>query len=536
MPADPKFGRLARQIKKVIKIVHHLQNVTEDSDKPQPRMISRMVEILANMVKPAAPNSKTMDLIVGNAKNWGHTSLIILQDHYEAALEEALQDLTPDPGLNWREAFEVATRWARRNLPRLPRDVVEHAEALVTAVMVSDKQGPQKNKDPNPQEGGQGRESILGLTRRRGMREDSSQVRFEEVTMSQQQTNQQREEQQVRRPNTRDGSSQVEPPDGLLVPHPPRQAPPEREEQTRIVGHQQVQTEETPFTTRQKQVRGNPPEIEVLEEGVSVESLAPAPQQPPKERRVPRQNQSQMLVGERGQLQGDQVSSLVPPRTITVEAQVLRDPFQEDSLLEGDLVDLGETAEDAGNSLTSAPQLPPFGPTRHIRTDRKMVDWTLSVSKKWLIVGDSNLSRLPHHDCVHLQIDSYPGANFRHLGQVLDKAVVQLLVEKVVICGGISSRGQKVKETTVKQLQNALRTAKKRFPYAEIWIPLVNYSTNLPVQEQRNLIKLNAHIYKNMPYIPQLPDASFHTDQDNIHWTRETGKAMLEHWTRFLNL
>lgn len=110
-----------------------------------------------------------------------------------------------------------------------------------------------------------------------------------------------------------------------------------------------------------------------------------------------------------------------------------------------------------------------------------------------------------------------------------------LLVEKLVMSFGINSRGSKSKETTVKNVQAALRAARNRFPYAEVWIPLVNFPPNLPREEKENLQVLNDHIKRNMPYIPLLPGRYFSTGTDNIHWTTETGKAMFDHWMMFLN-
>lgn len=52
----------------------------------------------------------------------------------------------------------------------------------------------------------------------------------------------------------------------------------------------------------------------------------------------------------------------------------------------------------------------------------------------------------------------------------------------------------------MKNVQAALRTAKRRFPYAEVWVPLVNFSPELPEDERENL--LNSHIERNMPFIP----------------------------------
>ena len=50
-------------------------------------MISSMVETLTTMIKPAAPTSNTVDLIMGNAKNWGYNTLLILERHYIEGLE-----------------------------------------------------------------------------------------------------------------------------------------------------------------------------------------------------------------------------------------------------------------------------------------------------------------------------------------------------------------------------------------------------------------------------------------------------------------
>lgn len=185
---------------------------------------------------------------------------------------------------------------------------------------------------------------------------------------------------------------------------------------------------------------------------------------------------------------------------------------------------------------TSTSRAPLTKVHRHIRTDRKMVDWGLSVNKKWLIMGDSNLCRFPVFSIADLQVESYPGATFRHAQEVLSKATVHTTVEKVVLSFGINSRAQKAKETTVKQLQGAVRTAKRTFPYSEIWIPLINFSPSLPVAERHNLLKINAHIKRNMPFLPQLDEELFETESDHIHWTKQTGKEILDYWASALNL
>ena len=131
--AGPQLGLLIRRVYKVIRSVHHLQNVAPQADKPPPRMIARMVENLADMIRPAAPSQPTMDLIRGNARNWGNTTCNILRDHYQACLEDFLGDIERGPTTDWKDAFLVATRWAKRNLPRITREILEDAEAAITA-------------------------------------------------------------------------------------------------------------------------------------------------------------------------------------------------------------------------------------------------------------------------------------------------------------------------------------------------------------------------------------------------------------------
>lgn len=167
--------------------------------------------------------------------------------------------------------------------------------------------------------------------------------------------------------------------------------------------------------------------------------------------------------------------------------------------------------------------------TRHMSTNRKMMDWRLTVRKKWLFIGDSNLARMPQFSYKDLQVDSYPGATFRHIESVLRKTAESTEV-RVVLSLGINSRAQNAKDTTVKQTQAALRTGKIRFPAAQIWVPIVNFSVLLPLKKQNQLNTLNSHIQANMQFIPALTRGDFHTEGDNIHWTKRTAEHMLQHW------
>ena len=178
-----------------------------------------------------------------------------------------------------------------------------------------------------------------------------------------------------------------------------------------------------------------------------------------------------------------------------------------------------------------------FRVKRHRATLNKMVDWHLEVNEKWLILGDSNLSRCPASTHQHFQMESYPGANFRHAESFIRRARVRpgLVVERVVLSFGINNRGNKPRETTIKNLQATTRAVKNKFPYAQFWIVLINFSPELDQVEQQNLVTLNGYIHKNMPFVPLLPDRLFRTESDHVHWTAETARYMMEHWVEHLN-
>lgn len=174
-------------------------------------------------------------------------------------------------------------------------------------------------------------------------------------------------------------------------------------------------------------------------------------------------------------------------------------------------------------------------PTRHICTMRKMADWWLTVSRRWLIIGDSNLSRIPSFKNSNLQIDSFPGATFRHGEQIISKATVSTPVNRLILSFGINHRSQATLITPIKELQGILRAARSKFPSADIWVPEINFSPNLPLQEKQQLASLNQHIVKNVNYLPALLPEEFNTMPDNVHWTSETAVTMLQHWCQCLN-
>ena len=494
IPTDPAFGKLVRKMHSVIKQVHHLQNVAVKPGKAEPQMISRMVETLTTMIKPAAPTPNTLDLIMGNAKNWGYNTLLILEQHYIDGLETAIKDLSADLTPGWKTAFQVATKWARRNLSRITQEVIDHAEALLTtyengqAVSDTEQQpAPVRMMQQTPQR----TEQVVAQAPRRHILPDTVTDRNDTGT---------------------------DWPAVTAVPAAQR-SPRQRR-------------------TKHRGVRIN---TCVMSEDSSALDIEESDDSsiPPRSRRRTRPLLEDSPLEANDGIRADITPNLIPERVpntqtvsrdIQVSAMVHRLPVPQ-----GDTSPENSEVEDLLLDLTPSPEPPTFMVTRHMSTDRKLMDWELTVSKKWLILGDSNLSRIPPFSNPDLQIESYPGANFRHAQAIIAKATCKTVVEKVILAFGLNCRGQKAKNTSVKQMQSALRSAKLQFPFSEIWIPLINFSTALPGSELSCLRTLNEHIHKNMPYLSKLEDKLFFTEKDHIHWTKATAEAMLVHWSTILN-
>lgn len=551
--ADPQFACLIRKLYKVLRMVHHLQNVAPRDDRSPPRMIGRMMDTLTGMIKPAAPSRQTMDLIEGNARNWGYTTCIILKEHYEAGLEDSLLDLVGSSTTGWKEAFQVASRWAKRNLPRITRAVVDHAEAVITTRLEGD-----------------------GLPQSRAPQSGSSQPLAPQLPPPQISTPQPAVSQplvpqagpaQVPTTSVVEGTSSV-----MANVQPPVQQQPTV---LKSVATNTSQGDDWTWTSLDREPPQEQRDISrSLRKDPSQQPEAGPPLQdidPPQCQDVMTDLVPQAMVTRGPRLEesqgwanlDDQDILLVPERTASqLELEKLFDDLQAEEEREGaeilaahstameediarltsgdDVVEAENVDEDEDEFERSFDYSRPratFTVKRHKTTTNKMVDWDLEVHKKWVILGDSNLSRCPDFTQQDLQVDSFAGANFRHAESFIRRAWVRpgLVVEKVVLSFGINNRRNKPKETTIKSLQAAIRAVKSKFPYAQYWVSLINFSPGLDEVEKQNLLILNDHIHKNMPFVPLLPDRLFRTESDHVHWTTETAEAMLDHWIDGLN-
>ena len=543
IPADTNLKLLIKELYAVIKAVHHLRNVAPGADCDGPRTIVKMVDTLATMIKPAVPTPNTRLLIEGAAREWGHTVCTILKQHYEDCLDASLRGLRDLLTGTWTEAFRVATRWARRNLPRITGDTIAAAEAMLTA-------RAEETCDPMP-------------TRVLGPPPQEMAVPSPVCITP-----------PVASPRTRPPKSLPSPPP-VASPRtrPPKSLPSPAPGPSSVSAPPRVVPRPTPRRVSPARDpldlwRGARGSVSSAGEGPAtccrVTAPAVAPRHrgglPPREQRGPRVSKwaipydsseggSSPLLLERLS-QDEWEGSMTGPSLVLAagegeERERGRDeeggrsiggPSSALASLEARV----QTYDKEESPETRA--LPGAFPTNckvnvHPPTQRKMTDWNLTVTHKWLIVGDSNLAHLPSHNICDLQIDSFPEAHFRHAQALFEKSTPRegLRVEKIILSFGIFSRGNNPSETTLKYAQGALRSAKKKFPSAEILIQQVNFSEALPTEEKENLEAFNWLLGRYTYHIPPLPEARFFTAEDHIRWMAHTGVAFLDHWMAFLN-
>lgn len=176
-------------------------------------------------------------------------------------------------------------------------------------------------------------------------------------------------------------------------------------------------------------------------------------------------------------------------------------------------------------------------PIYHLaRPNRKLQDWHIKAQKPVVVLGDSNINRIPPHTYINIQLDSYPGAHIYHLLKIMEKAPINPHTKILILSIGLNNRDQDPKQTSIKQLRTLYKQATSTFPNADIYIPKINYSRNLTPEQQNNLHILNTMITTHFRHLTSIPPEQFNTEKDNIHWKKDTARYIFESWCNQLDL
>ena len=186
-----------------------------------------------------------------------------------------------------------------------------------------------------------------------------------------------------------------------------------------------------------------------------------------------------------------------------------------------------------------------YQPRIHPHTNRKATMWALPIRKPMIIMGDSNVARIPKFQREGIQADSFPGATLRHLTAILLRLTSPRPDVKLILFSiGINNcLREQTALTIIKDTRRLIRVARTKFPQARIAIPLLTVSIRLSAKQLLCVKAFNTFLRDNMEdldsrcgYLNQLSLLKFQTIHDNIHWTPETAGSMLQDWLTQLGL
>lgn len=541
---DTDFSAKVRIIHRLIKSVHHLKNVSRDKYPPS---LNKILQNLMTVIKPAAPSEQTQTRIEGNAKNWAYTALLILRDHYSMAMEVELKRLFEFPKQDWEGPFEVASSWAKRNLGRRLRpESLDQTQAAIIARLAdlrADTESREQSRgtsEPTPQP--EVRDDLLTLDSTEPLTEV-----LQPAPTAQPATPQPRAGRtitvtaQVHAPpparpvTTATATTMTDTISGDWSPFIERDGEEDDDPKPITPTPHEDPPEPTPTSPKDRRVE----RVFAALRTTSAEEEPPPPTQSP-------QPEDDIMIEVMDLTQGDETIPTRPIKDIETApgpstSAHLGLPRTTQDRLKSCVQTRLQTRriEESSLSPPSSPGTPiqqTHPPTRHPNTQKKLEDWSLHIRETSLIMGDSNVCKLPSFSAPGIQIDSFPGAKWCHAQALLEKATCDEDLETLVLSFGLNNRSQRDKDTPVTELKKALQTAQERFPEADIYIPAINFSSTLPRNEQETLLHLNTFIAGLDEHIPTLPDSMFHTEKDNIHWTDKTAMCMLEHWSNYVNV
>lgn len=145
----------------------------------------------------------------------------------------------------------------------------------------------------------------------------------------------------------------------------------------------------------------------------------------------------------------------------------------------------------------------------------------IKPSCKVLVVGDSQLQNLKLPD--QFQIESFRGAAFPHLTEVIKTAELTDQVEDIILSAGVNHRDKNLEKEmmpTLKTCISALRQTGKRIHFLEVSIP--NSFTEL---QRSRMEALNEYIRgqgQDLSYIGSCPREKVTTLADGLHYGKST--------------
>ena len=498
---DNNLLKTIRVINTLIVAQHHLGNCNTDR---YPTTIRKKEQELTHLIKPAKPTDQTAMFLEGAAKHWAYTTVLILQTHFSTLIENTKTELSTCLTRDFDKAFLIAKGWAQKKLgKRLTPDTVTIAQTIIEDIR---EKTHTQTRVVTPQNPGTPHSPLLSP--------------LHSPTPSPTTGNQNEEE--TPGEQTRGPWNETPTTPGPLVQS--------QNEFPDLTPRTSTRPEE-PWMTASRKKKKNRPQRDPNKTPPST-AHNPEIQQslgiPPRPQRSPRTRQTPPPVDMDQSTQRRNRGNRDPERNQETPTQT------EDNTIPQRETEIQETT----------PGTIPRKPRRHAGGKRKHT-WKLTPTHDIIIMGDSNLARIPVITDDRMQIESYSGMNIEWARTVIEKMAVSTTTSHLIISVGINNRNQKETRTSQKALEGLRKATETTFPNADRRIVVINYAEGLQLEEKRILTGINNEmlaIHPNKPNwktIPKLARGMFQTEMEDrypfIHWTKETAEAMLQHWTSCLN-
>ena len=470
-----EFQQLTQGFFNLIRANHHLERVRRGpTEPPTPKYLLQVKTWLSETVRPAKPHDHTAVILKANAENWLQTALQTLMQHYLGIIADLKRTLAPFLEEDWEGPWQTAKRWIEKRFPYV-------RESLFQSTLEDLKKGapyaPLAKPTPPPH--------------KRPNRNQSPPCGGDQP----------------------DPQDQPEIPTGSPVTHdPPRPRTPNSSPDLFIWDSLSL-----PPGQPQGIVNDLLPPI-----------IAPLPPitQGAEQTGLPIQIENPDLKKDTNadlNLKTNQFAIKHLPKCFVQLPRTTAgtQPGRSRPLSRSDF------------DLPSSPPLNQY--THHAHGGDKTNNWTLDPTRKTIIMGDSNIARLPTILDERIQVDCFPGANLsRALHLLKHKTPTTDTVERVILSFGINDKHRSNTSLLDNSLRKLWSAARATFPHAQIHIPVINTSNSLSNTHRANMNTLNQLIRAIPDHIPRLSRDQFHTDADNIHWTVQTGRNMWLHWRSFL--
>lgn len=527
MDREDNFKKLVRVLFRFLKTRHHL---AETKRGPGPRSLDKAATWLKQLVRPAQPNDSTQELLVGNAANWHYTSLQILWKHYEDTLEGLTTQIQALDLSEFDRAWEVATKWVRRGLKTIKEGTITRATLDLKDLIKSQKQQEGQGESSAMETVSEGEREAEEAMRRRFRAELRQELREElRQEIRRELEHELRAEQQL------GTEPEAEP---LVQPQVGLEVEPESQPESRPKPQRQNRPRKQENPIRRSPVR----EVQ----GASHEPrMAPQTVEAEEDLSILEQAESNLFEVDDGQVRN--------PGGVSDEdwEALLNDEFEEGVRIDTPEKRKGEEQlgpvkrqrpvdSEAGAARKSLMlQEEGTGESLHQRIEHhgKKGEWSLNPLRPILVLGDSNVHRIPVVKDDRIQVVAYPGARWGNALNILQQGtpVTQATQAVVLSFGTNDALLGKLGLSIAKTIKGALGAAQKKFPNARVLVPLINFSAELPSPKRGAMRTLNNMIHQTGMSVPALSGAKFVTEADNIHWTSQTGAEMLGSWLAALN-